>query len=74
VSAAKIHTVATLAAELDALLPDLTTERAPTLARTLVRNLARDHVGCVCPSSSVTTEDRQRILRFARSHYNTGKD
>lgn len=67
--AAKIHTIATLAAELDALLPDLTTEAAPTLARTLVRNVARDHVGCICPASVITTADRRRILDFAKRNY-----
>lgn len=67
--AAKLHTIATLAAELRAALPTLTEQASSTLARTLVRELARDHVGCVCPSSSVSTDDRQRILAFAKRKY-----
>jgi hypothetical protein len=71
VTARKVHTMATLAAELDALLPDLTTSAAPTLARTLIRAVGRDHPSaqCVCPSTSVTTDDRNRVLAKARKLY-----
>ena len=70
-TARKLHTVASLAAELDALLPALTTAAAPTLARTLIREVGRDHSSaqCVCPSTGVTTEDRNRVLAFARRRY-----
>ena len=63
---------ATLAAELDALLPDLTTAAAPTLARTLIREVGRDRSSaqCVCPSTGVTTDDRNPgVLAKARKLY-----
>jgi len=71
VTARKVHTIATLAAELDALLPALTTAAAPTLARTLIREVGRDRASsqCVCPSTGVTTDDRNRVLAKARRLY-----
>ena len=70
-TARKVHTMSTLAAELDALLPGLTTAAAPTLSRTLIREVGRDHSAaqCVCPSTSVTTDDRNRVLAKARRLY-----
>jgi TctA family transporter len=71
VTARKLHTMATLADELDALLPGLTTAAAPTLARTLIREVGRDHPSaqCVCPSVEITTDDRNRVLAKARKLY-----
>lgn len=69
-TARKAHTVATLAAELDALLPGLTTKAAPTLARTLLRNVGHDPSSrCLCPDTDVTTEDRNRVLAKAKRLY-----
>jgi hypothetical protein len=71
VTARKVHTIATLAQELDELLPGLTTAAAPTLARTLIREVGRDRPSaqCVCPSAAVTTDDRNRVLAKARKLY-----
>jgi hypothetical protein len=67
---AKTHTIATVAAELAALLPTLTEEASHTLSRTLVRELTdRPKTACVCPSVQLSTEDRAKIIRFARRKY-----
>jgi hypothetical protein len=77
VTARKLHTIATLAQELDDLLPGLTTAAAPTLARTLLRGVgAKTGDGPGAASWSVVplvavveTDDRNRVLAKARRLY-----